>query len=159
MRILLLYALLATLPCRAASGLQLKVEGTEFIVTLPDGSQRRSADLAGAILTLPGGRLLRIDAVERETLPQGEQVWLHALSVHGAGGWTPLCAPDQAGRSLGFPLPGTFTEDGVYAPAPGLLSLTCTSGAQAKAYAPAMRHGRQGRTAWPWQAITAPAYG
>ena len=132
MRTMLLLALLATLPCRAAPGMQIEVQGTEFILTLQDGSQRRSADLAGAILTLPDGQRLRIDAVEPETLPQGGQIWLHALSVHGADGWTPLCEPDGGGRSLGFPLPGTFTEDGIYTPAPGLLSLSCTGGAQAK---------------------------
>ena len=132
MRTLLLLALLATLPCRAASVLHLDVQGTEFIVTLPDGSQRRSAELAGAVLALPDGRSLRIDTVERETLAQGDAIWLHALSVRTADGWESLCQTDGAGRSLGFPFQGRFTDDGNYLAADGLFSLSCTSGAQAK---------------------------
>jgi hypothetical protein len=115
-----------------ASTPALTVEGTEFVVTLPDGRQRRSRDLAGAELQMPDGSLLRIDAVERDMLTDGSDIWLHALSVRTNAGWEPLCALDSSGRSLGFPFPGTFTESGRYRFQKGLFSLSCTIGAQAK---------------------------
>jgi hypothetical protein len=135
MRHLFCMAFIAVLPYGAAlaeSGASLDVQGTEFVVTLPDGSQRRSSELAGASLQMPDGGLLRIDAVERETLSDGSTIWLHALSIQTSAGWQPLCQPDSSGRALGFPFPGAFAEDGRYLSGKGVFSLSCTSGAQAK---------------------------
>lgn len=150
MRYLTCLAFLAAVSCRAAPldlDMHVDVQGTEFIVTLPDGKQRRSSALIGAIMQMPDGHRMRIDAVERETSPQGDEIWLHTLSVQTDAGWSPLCEPDSNQRALGFPFQGTFTESGRYIPTPGLFSVSCTSGAQAKCirfgYAP-WKHGPDG---------------
>jgi hypothetical protein len=135
MRYLFYIALVAALRCGAAlaeSGTSLDVQGTEFVVTLSDGTLRRSRELVGAKLHMPDGNLLRINTVEREMLSDGSVIWLHSLSIQTNVGWQPVCQPDSSGRSLGFPFPGAFLQDGRYVPGKGLFSLSCTSGAQAK---------------------------
>jgi hypothetical protein len=71
------------------------VEGTELKVTLSHGRVLRSAELAGATLTIStstGAVRLRIDAVERET--DDAQVWLHSFSTATEdGSRQPLCEP------------------------------------------------------------------
>ena len=124
----------------------LAVDGTEFVLTAPDGHTRRSNELVGAEIDLPSGVTLRIDAVEREIAPGGASVWLHTLSMRGVDGeWHSPCEPDPDGRRLGFPLPGRFDDAG-FVPDRAALSLSCTSGARAKCvrfgYAPWGRDAR-----------------
>jgi ADYC domain len=116
----------------AQAAMDLDVQGTEFILSLPDGSQRRSRELAGAVLEMPGGAQMRIDSVKKESLADGSELWLHALSVRRNDEWMPLCPPDSKGQALALPFPGSFTEDGHYLSAPGKFSISCTLGAQAK---------------------------
>jgi hypothetical protein len=128
----LVLALAVLAPAARAQG-QLEVEGTEFVLTQPDGRQLRSRELEGARLQLPGGRTLLINAVKRELAKDGGEVWLHDLSVVGEDGeLRPLCLADPHGERYAFPLPGTFSDDGTYLPEPGVFSLSCTAGVQAK---------------------------
>lgn len=118
--------LLAGLPAAFADAQRLGVDGTEFVVTTPEGRQLRSADLVGATLKLEaGGRPVEIviESVEVDRHAVGGQVVLHALLVKEEGGRSvPLCRPDAEGRNLGFPV-----SDGR-----GGFDLTCTSGAVGK---------------------------
>jgi hypothetical protein len=113
------------------------VEGTELKVTLSDGRVLRSAELAGATLTIStstGAVRLRIDAVERERETDDAQVWLHSFSTATEdGSRQPLCEPGPDGRRQGFPLAGRGRSDGTMEPAePGIFEIVCTSGARGK---------------------------
>jgi hypothetical protein len=116
----------AAVPAEGAAQPGLTVEGTEFVLEMPDGRVLRSRDLVGATLTLRmEGRDLdvTIEAVEEDRQANGGWVLLHRFAVADSeGGSSDLCTPDAAGRSFGFPLP-----DGH-----GGLELTCTSGAIGK---------------------------
>ena len=110
----------------AAEGGTLSVEGTAFVLRLPDGRTLRGADLTGArFVWREEGRdsVIRIDLVEREESASGP-VLIHRLSVldPDTGSAQPLCRPDAQGRRAGFPVQG----------ADGGFSLTCTSGAEGK---------------------------
>ncbi|MFO1217567.1 MAG: ADYC domain-containing protein [Burkholderiaceae bacterium] len=119
-------ALFAVAQAVSAQGPRLGVEGTEFVVTMPDGRVLRSGQLVGATLTVEaGGRPIEIliESVEDDDEAVGGRVVLHQLRVRNDGGqWAPLCKPDAKGRNLGFPLP-----DGR-----GGFDLTCTGGAAGK---------------------------
>ena len=110
----------------AESGARLTVEGTEFVLTLPDGHTLRGADLRGAVITIPTAdhaREIAIRDVEDDRNAIGGRVLLYRLEVKDPNGrWADLCAPDPDGRRLGFPVP-----DGQ-----GGFELTCTSGAIGK---------------------------
>jgi hypothetical protein len=110
----------------------LTVSGSEFVLTLPDGSRRRSADLVGARLKLPGGATLLIDAVQREQAPGGE-LWLHEVSLlKDDGSKQPLCDTDAKGQRLALVVPGALGEDSRFHAREGEFSFTCTAGVQAK---------------------------
>jgi hypothetical protein len=130
----LLALALAVLALATRAQGQLDVEGTEFVLTQPDGHPLRSRELVGARLQLPGGQTLLINGVKREPAKAGGgEVWLHDLSVVGEDGdLRPLCLADPQGDRHAIPLPGTFTDDGTYMPEPGVFSLSCTAGVQAK---------------------------
>lgn len=108
----------------------LRVEGTEFVLAGADGREQRSAGLVGAELELGAGVVVRIDGVERDPADAG--VWLHRFSVRDGSDWNALCQPDADGKQLGFPLAGDFDDTGRFVDKPGVFSLACTSGAQAK---------------------------
>jgi hypothetical protein len=113
--------LLAVAPAIAA-GQTLAVEGTEFVLAMPDGRTLRSADLVGATLKI-GTTEVKIESVEADPDAVGGRVMLHRFVVKGQGGEpADLCTPDAEGRNLGFPIP-----DGH-----GGFDLTCASGAVAK---------------------------
>lgn len=112
----------------------IEVAGTQFRVTVSDGSILTSRDLVGAVLTLNVGGTssrVRIDAVEID--PADPEVLLHTLSVAQAdGSWRNACAPDPEGRRLALPLAGEAQPDGRIIDAPGRIALVCTSGGQGK---------------------------
>jgi len=118
--------LLAGAPAAFAGAPRLGVDGTEFVVAMPDGRKLRSADLVGATLKLEaGGRPVEIviESVEEDRHAVGGRVVLHSLLVKEQGGRSiPICRGDAQGRNLGFPVP-----DGR-----GGFDLTCTSGAIGK---------------------------
>lgn len=142
-------ALTALPPCASRAESQsvqaVAAEGTELVVSLPDGRVLRSADLVGAVLHIDDGgtpRTVRIDAVEREAKTG---VWLHSLSVQvDSGAFEPFCDPDPDGRRLAFPLAGRAQKDGRLIADATRFELVCTSGAQGKC----VRFGYE-----PWRAL------
>lgn len=138
----------------AATLASIEAEGTQFKVTLTDGRVLRSRDLVGATFTVAvhgGARRMRIDAVETDpgeperAVPPSPHVFLHTLSVEGAGGsWDNMCKPGPDGRRQAFPLAGRARADATIGPAEqGAFEITCTGGAQGKC----VRFGYA-----PWQA-------
>jgi hypothetical protein len=117
-------ALLVAAPAVAQA--PLSVDGTEFVLTTRAGRTLRSADLVGATLSIAAGGTqveITIRSVEQDPYAVGGRVLLHHFVITDeAGKQADLCAPDAAGRSLGFPVP-----DGR-----GGFDLTCTSGAVGK---------------------------
>jgi ADYC domain len=133
-------AQLATAPTRAAgpaAAASVSVVGSEFRVSLDDGSVLAGEALKGVVLAFGDGsgrqRRLRIDSVEPDPRDRDGEVMLYSLSEQDESGeWRDACLPDPDGRRLGFPLAGRFTADGRYDPEPGKLLITCTGGAEAK---------------------------
>jgi hypothetical protein len=111
----------------------LRAEGSEWVVTLQDGSRLRSRDLIGAELQLEGGTVLRLDAAEQLGEPVGRRWWAHELSVRQPGGnWQPLCPPHSDGTHYAVVLPGRQLADGSLADDPAAYAISCTTGALAK---------------------------
>ncbi|RWI13734.1 ADYC domain-containing protein [Mesorhizobium sp.] len=115
----------------------ISVVGTRFEVTTADGRILPQEDLVGAILTIADGRdqvPLRIDAVEIDPRNPDGGIMLYAMSTRDptGGAWRNICEPDIEGRRMGFPLAGTWTQDGRHLPSDTAFSITCTGGAQAK---------------------------
>ncbi|MFK0687590.1 ADYC domain-containing protein [Mesorhizobium sp. IMUNJ 23033] len=127
-------------PVAAGTGQAIRsisVIGTRFEVTTGDGHIVPQDDLVGAILTLGDGKdrmPLRIDAVETDPRNPDGAIMLYTMSTRDAatGGWRNICEPDIEGRRMGFPLAGTWTQDGRHVPSDTAFSITCTGGAQAK---------------------------
>jgi hypothetical protein len=110
--------------------------GTEFQVTLSDGRVLTSAQLVGAVLSVNdphGGRQsIRIDAVEPD--PTDPDILLHTLSVQdpATGTWGNFCSPDADDIAKGFPLSGTWSDDGRHLPDKDAFALMCAGGAVGK---------------------------
>jgi len=127
--------LAAASPAAAAS---VSVVGSQFRVSLDDRSVLPQEALKGVVLAFGDGagrqRRLRIDSVERDTRDPAGEIMLYSLSEQDpeSGEWRNACLPDPDGRRLGLPLPGRFTANGDYEPAPGKLLITCTGGAEGK---------------------------
>jgi hypothetical protein len=138
------------------------VEGTRFVVKLPDGRVLDSTQLIGAALTIAtasGALKIRIDGVEPDrgdanvAAAASSAVLLHNLSYQTPqGDWRELCEPGPDGRRQGFPLAGRARPDGTILPAErGVFELLCTGGAQGKCvrfgYRP-FDTGPDGRPMW-----------
>ncbi|RUU44365.1 hypothetical protein EOC93_11435 [Mesorhizobium sp. M6A.T.Ce.TU.002.03.1.1] len=128
-------------PAEAGTGhaiSSISVVGTRFEVTTADGRVVAQEDLVGAVLTIGGDgqdRMpLRIDAVEIDPRNPDGEIMLYTMSARDAasGAWRNICEPDIEGRRMGFPLGGTWTQDGRHLPSDTAFSITCTGGAQAK---------------------------
>jgi hypothetical protein len=121
-----LAVLVATVSITASAEPSLTVEGTEFVLALPDGRVLRSAELVGATLAIgaPGSEIaVTIAGVEEDHHATGGRIMLHHFLAKDASGRSAdLCAPDAQGRSLGFPVPDGHRG----------FELTCTSGAAGK---------------------------
>jgi len=122
--------LLAAAPVMTGAQTRVAVEGTAFVLALPDSRLLRSTDLMGATLTISAQstRLeVTIASVEEDPDATGGRVMLHRFLVKNAsGGQRDLCTPDAQGRHHGFPVP-----DGR-----GGFALTCTSGAVGSGLSP-----------------------
>jgi hypothetical protein len=131
----------------AAAEPRLTVDGTEFVLTLPDGRSMRSRDLVGAVITIqaPGqASEVAIRAVEEDRRAISGRILLHHFEIKDRNGqWVELCSPDADGRSLGFPVP-----DGK-----GGFDLTCTSGAIGKCIRWGYRPWEQRKGGPPMQAL------
>ena len=120
------------------SAAALKVEGTSFLVAMPDGHNLTSSDLVGAKLKVAdeAGRFLtlRIDNVRRDASDPNGDIWLHELSLYdtGSGTWRGLCSAAPDGTSAGFPLAGQWTPDGRHLRELSAFTITCASGAIGK---------------------------
>ncbi|MER8436663.1 ADYC domain-containing protein [Mesorhizobium sp. M1312] len=115
----------------------ISVVGTRFEVTTEDGRIVAQEHLVGAVLTIADGQdrmPLRIDAVEADPRNPDGAIMLYAMSTRdrASGAWRNICEPDIEGRRMGFPLAGTWTQDGRHLPSDTAFSITCTGGAQAK---------------------------
>jgi hypothetical protein len=125
------------------------VEGTAFVVRLPEGGSLAQEDLVGAELDVAdeAGRPLtvRIDGFARDPQdPAGEVVLYRMTTPDGTGGWRELCNPDPAGERWAFPLAGTWAADGRHSASPDGLTVTCSSGGIGKC----VRFGYK-----PWQSL------
>lgn len=118
---------------------KIAVEHSAFVLTTSDGGRLTSKELVGSTFEMLIGpervAQVRIDSVEPAKEDAG--VLLHHFSVIDAqtGQARPLCEADAYGRKAGFPVRGTFRDDGTYIPADkgsDAWLLTCTSGSQAK---------------------------
>jgi hypothetical protein len=114
--------LLAAAPAISSAQTRLAVEGTEFVLALPDGGTLRSTDLIGATLKIgaPGGDLeVTIESVEEDPYATGGRVMLHRFVVKDQRGQpVEMCTADAQGRNLGFPIPdgrGGFDLSGAVA--------------------------------------------
>lgn len=129
----LIALLLSFLAAGGAARAELRVEGTEFRLTLADGRVLAGRALIGTILTLETGQgaiEVRVDAVEPD--PGDAEIVLHRFARRNANGaWSEFCQPDPDGRRLGFPLAGRARPDGTMVLVDGI-ELVCTSGAQGK---------------------------
>jgi hypothetical protein len=143
--ILVTNALMCPAQAQAGDAPTIDIEGTEFMVRLPDGRVLRSAELVGTVLGLRSGLRIRIEAVEREQDQQRRPSWLHTFAVQQADGtWANLCRIGPDGRRAGFPIPGRAAPDATVVDAqPGVFEISCTAGAQAKC----IRFGYR-----PWEA-------
>lgn len=123
----------------AASIGKVAVEHSVFVLTTADGARLTSRDLVGSTFEMQIGpnrmAQVRIDGVT----PAAErpQVLLHHFSIIDSktGKARSLCDADAYGRRAGFPVRGTFRDDGSYVPAGNNSDawlLSCTSGSQAK---------------------------
>jgi hypothetical protein len=115
----------------------ISVVGTRFEVTTADGRVVTQQDLVGAVLTIGDGQdrvPLRIDAVEIDPRNPDGGIMLYTMSTRdpASGTWRNICEPDVEGRRMGFPLAGTWTQDGRHLRSDTAFSITCTGGAQAK---------------------------
>ena len=115
----------------------IEVEGTAFVVRLPDGRRLGQEELVGVVLDVSDerGRLLtvRIDGFAHDPRDPGHEIVLYRLKALDEGGeWRELCEPDPAGERWAFPLAGTWTESGGHLPHPEAFNVTCTSGAIGK---------------------------
>ncbi len=142
-----LFAIAAAVSClvavpsaEAATGQaisSISVVGTRFVVTTEEGRVVAQDDLVGAVLTVGDGQdqvPLRIDAVENDPRNPDGGIMFYTMSSRDAasGEWRNICEPDIEGRRMGFPLAGTWTQDGRHLPSDAAFSITCTGGAQAK---------------------------
>ena len=118
--------------CPAFAEASLRVEGEGFVLTMPDGKRKTSADLVGAELRTEDGQNLRIDAIT----PSKERpaVLLHSFSVldPATNTWGPLCDEDHYGRRAGFPIAGRWDDRGRYVLDTNKWFIACTGGSRAK---------------------------
>ena len=82
------------------------------------------------------GARLRIDAAVADTDdPSGEIVLYRFSRLDANGAATPYCPADASGRSLGFPMAGSWSPDGAHLRAPGQVSIACLGTAEARCVA------------------------
>ena len=128
----------------------LDVAGTEFRLVLGDGSVLPRDKLIGATLAFTNAKgqaiRFRIDGIEADAKDRDGDILLYRLTApDDSGTWRDMCSFDPDGRSLGFPIAGTWDGDGnPVAGAPGAFTIACTSGALGKC----VRFGYK-----PWKSI------
>lgn len=109
----------------------LTVEGTAFVLRLPDGKVMRGTELEGAELSLSfdGGppRPVRLASIKPD--PDDPELLRHEFEVkNDAGEWVRFCNPNAYGETWGFPISLPEGHPGREGP----INVTCTSGAVGK---------------------------
>lgn len=132
----------------------ISVEGSAFVLKLPDGRSLRGAQMRGAVVHMAiEGRA--VSSVKLESItpdPQHPDLLRHDFRVqNGQGEWVTACAPNADGETWGFPVALPEGHPG----REGAITLTCVSGAVGKCarfgYAP-WRHGPNGEDLTPYHA-------
>jgi hypothetical protein len=91
------------------------------------------------------GARLRVDAVLPDPDdPTGEIVLYRFSRLDANGAATPYCRADGTGRSLGFPMAGSWTPAGVHTRVPGQIGVACLGTAVARCVELGYRPWRQG---------------
>lgn len=100
----------------------LTAHGGELVLSMGDGRELHSQELLGATLTV-GGTRVRLDAIERASLPRGGTYVLHHFTrLDGSGETSEFCTMDAEGRRWALP----------FVDAEGQLYLACSAGAIGK---------------------------
>lgn len=138
----------------AADAAGLTVEGSAFVLKTEDGRRLRGTALQGATLYLAAGGdvviPVRLDSVSPD--PDAPDLLRHDFRAQNdAGEWVPLCTPNAAGETWGFPVALPEGHPG----REHAITLTCVSGAVGKCarfgYRPWAR-GAQGEDLLPYHA-------
>jgi hypothetical protein len=127
-------ALAMPAPARADQTLlhpDLSVDGSAFVLHLPNGRVLRGAELQGAKVVMPieGGRAVEVRLSRIEPDPRDPGLLRHAFEMQDAQGqWVPACQPNADGETWGFPIALPEGHPGREGP----ITLTCVSGAVGK---------------------------
>ncbi len=140
----LIAALLTTVGLTARSAAEapplISVVESRFVAQDPDGRSLPETALIGAEIEVgdasAGGYVVRINGILHDTTTPGSiPLTLYEMSFRNrqTGKWEPLCNIGPDGHAMAVPMPGYWTQDGVYrALNDGKFSLSCTSGAHVK---------------------------
>lgn len=109
----------------------LTVEGSAFVLQLPDGRVLRGTELAGTTVhfAMDGDEVtpIRLASISRD--PERPDILRHEFQKpDGLGGWEPACAPNIDGERWGFPIALPEGHPG----REQAITLTCVSGAVGK---------------------------
>ncbi len=135
------------------AALPLRVEASAFVLR-SDGRELRGTQLQGATLYLAGGGdtviPVRLDSITAD--PDAPDLLRHEFRAQNAAGdWVPLCSPNAAGETWGFPVALPEGHPG----RERAITLTCVSGAVGKCarfgYRP-WGHGPGGEALLPYHA-------
>ncbi|WP_022977374.1 ADYC domain-containing protein [Nevskia ramosa] len=118
-------------PAAVAAGATLDVDGSAFVLRMPDGRVLRGRELEGAVIHvgIDGGQVAPMKLKSITPDPKQPQVLRHEFETSdGQGGWKNACAPNADGETWGLPLklaPGHPGRDGE-------ITVSCISGVVAK---------------------------
>ncbi len=109
----------------------LKVEGSAFVLKLPDGRVLRGEQMQGAIvhLAIEGGAIASVKLESIKPDPENASILRHEFRVQNdKGEWIPACMPNYDGETWGFPV--TLPEG--HPGRMGEITLACSSDAVGK---------------------------
>ena len=119
------------LPDARLRNAKLSVEGTAFVLRLPDGRVLKGAELQGATVQVASGdgqvTPLHLKSIQPD--PKDPEILRHEYETpDGKGDWKPVCQPNFYGETWGFPIVLPKGHPGC----DGAITLTCSSGAVGK---------------------------
>jgi hypothetical protein len=119
------------LPDAGLPNAKLSVEGTAFVLRLPDGRVLKGGELQGATVQLASGdgRVTPLHLKSIQPDPKDPEILRHEYEMpDGKGGWKPACQSNLYGETWGFPIVLPKGHPG----REGVITLTCSSGAVGK---------------------------
>ncbi len=130
-----LVLIFAALPATALAQAQLRVVGTQIVVTDETGAEHRGTALEGAELDL--GQLGSLRVKKHRLDPDArfpDETWLleGELRAVGAVDFEPLCQADPRGDTSMLMFSGYLDADLRYVSDPARFSMSCVSGVEAK---------------------------